>query len=312
MKTPLVLRTVIGKYDHVLPLKDRSISSDRLRLEFVEVDPLNEAFRRMVRNFEFDVCEMAITTHALAHAFDRKLTALPIILHRGFHQATLVCGKDSKLKGPEELQGKRIAVRAYSQTTGVWVRGILSSVYGIDLDKVTWVTLEDAHVPEYVDPPNVERAPAGANLKNLLATGNVEAVIGFRNADPATVRPVIPDPDVAAAEWFRKTGIYPGNHAVSVKDELLVEHPWLADELMSFFAEAKARSYALKRAKPAAPVADTANARLMALVGEDRFPYGMAANRASIEMLLRFATEQKLIPRAYGIEELFDAQSIAS
>ena len=312
MNTPLVLRTVIGKYDHVGPLKDGSVSSDRLRLDFVEVDPLNGAFRRMVRDFEFDICEMALTTHALAHAFGKKITALPVILYRGFHHGTIVCAKDAKLKGPEDLQGGRIAVRAYSQTSGVWVRGILAHEYGLDLDKVTWVTLEDAHVAEYRDPPNVERAPEGASLKSLLRSGDVQAVIGFRNADPAEIRPVIDDPDAAAASWYRKTGVYPGNHAVSVKDELLAEHSWLAGELTALFAKAKARAYELKRAMPVTPPADTAKGRLMALVGEDAFPYGMRANRASTEMLLAFSAEQKLIPRAYRVEELFDAGSIAS
>src|SRR5262249_23093024 len=142
MRTLLTRRVAVDNYPYVQPLKDGSVKSDKLHLDFVEVDPFNRAFRRMIRDFEFDVCEMALTTHAIAHAFGKPITALPIILHRNFHHAALVCAKGSSLQDPAGLAGRRVGVRAYSQTTGVWVRGILESKYDLDLDTVTWVTLE--------------------------------------------------------------------------------------------------------------------------------------------------------------------------
>jgi 4,5-dihydroxyphthalate decarboxylase len=303
MSTPLVLRIAIGNYDQVRPLKDGSVTSDRLRLDFVEVDPLNRAFRQMLRDWAFDVCEMALATHAVAHRFNKPVSALPIVLHRGFHHGALHCALNSRLDGPAALAGKRIGVRSYSQTTGVWVRGILQAEYGVDPDKVTWVVVEDSHVAEYRDPPNVELAADGKTLGGMVKSGEIDAAIGLRKIDPAEVRPVIPNADKAAFDWYRKTGVYPANHAMVVKREMLAAHPWLGAELLTLFEKAKAAAY---RKNPVKPPADPDRARLMAQIGGDPLPYGIAANRASIDMLLGFCTQQKLTERTYRIDELFD------
>lgn len=285
MSQPLVLRTAIGKHDHVKPLRDGIVVSDRVRLEFVEFDPLPRAFRQMIRSLDLDVCEMALTTQALAHHFGKPITALPIQLWRRLHHGNLVCATDSHIRGPEDLQGRKVGVRAYSQTTGVWIRGILGSEYGVDLDSITWVTMEDAHVSEYQDPPNAVRSTSGKGLRELLLSGELAAVMGERNVDPAGVRPVIPNADEAAVEWSERTGIFPVNHIVSVKAELLRQHPWLAEELMNLFEEARRKA------------GNLANEALL--------PYGLEPNRRSMQMLLDFAAQQKLTPRAYLVDELF-------
>jgi len=309
MTTPITLRIAIGPYDHVRALKDGSIRSERVRLDFIEVEPITRAFRRMARDLEFDVSEMAITTHALAHAFQKPITALPIVLSRGFHHGAIVCARGSAIRGPADLVGRQVGVRAWSQTTGVWVRGILKSHYGIEPAAMTTVTEEDAHVREYRDPPHVVRAAAGKTLRGMLLAGEIDAAIALRPAaDPKEVRTVIPDADAAAAEWYRKTGVYPVNHVVSVKTELLREHPWLGAELLSLFAAAKERA----RAQAPAPTPGSAKARLRLLVGDDTLPYGMARNRAGAEMLLKFAAEQALTPRAYRPEEIFDPGTLSS
>lgn len=309
MITPITLRIAVGPYDHVRALKDGSVRSERVRLEFIEVEPITRAFRRMARDLEFDVSEMAITTHALAHAFQKPITALPIVLSRGFHHGALVCAHGSPIRGPADLVGRKVGVRAWSQTTGVWVRGILKSDYGIEPAAMTTVTEEDAHVREYQDPPHVVRAATGKTLRGMLLAGEIDAAIALRPAaDPKEVRTVIPDADAAAAQWYRKTGVYPVNHVVSVKTELLREHPWLGAELLSLFTAAKERA----GAQAPAPARDNAEARLRALVGDDTLPYGMARNRAGIEMLLRFAAEQTLTPRIYRPEEVFDAGTLSS
>jgi 4,5-dihydroxyphthalate decarboxylase len=277
----LVLRTAIGQHEHVKPLKDGSVTSDRVRFEFEEVDPLPKAFRRMVRSLDFDFCEMALTTHALAFRYGKPITALAIPVWRRLHHGNLVCAADSAIKGPADLAGRKVGVRAYSQTTGVWIRGILRAEYGLDLDSITWVTMEDAHVAEYQDPPNAVRAEAGQGLRDLLTSGELAAIMGERTVDPTGIRPVIRNADEAAAEWSRRTGVYPVNHVVAVKTELLEKHPWLADELMALFEEAKRRS------------------------GADALPYGLEPNRRSMQMLLDFAAQQKLTERAYQVDELF-------
>ncbi len=282
MSSPLVLRTVIGKHDQVRPLRDGTVTSDRVKLELIEVDPLPKAFRQMVRTLDYDVCEMALTTQALAYRFEKPLTALPIPVWRRLHHSNLVCAVNSDIRGPEDLAGRKVGVRAYSQTTGVWIRGILQSQYRVDLSGVTWVTMEDAHVAEYQDPPNAVRNTSGQGLRELLLSGELAAIMGERNVDPQNVRPVIPDADAAAAAWSRSTGIFPVNHIIAVKNDLLREHPWLASELMTMFTEAKRKAGS----------------------GDDH-PYGLEPNQRSMQMLLDFAAQQQLTPRAYQVKELF-------
>ena len=278
MTTRVRLRTALGKSPLVGALKDGSVTSDRIGFDFVEVDPVTRAFRRMTRAMEFDLCEIALTTHAQARAFGKPITALPVVLLRGLHHNALICCRDSPLRGPADLAGKRIGVRAWSQTTGVWVRGVLRDEYGIAHDAMTWITEEDAHVQEFTDPPFVQRIAPGQSLPAMLLSGEIDAAVALAGVDPAAVRTVIPDADVVAQAWSRKTGVYPINHVVVVKDALVAAHPWLADELMRLFNASK---------------------------GDAPVPYGTAANRPAIELLMRYAAEQGLIPRAYRVEELF-------
>ena len=278
--TKVLLRTALGKSPLVRALKDGTVASDRVAFDFVEVDPVTRAFRRMVRTMEFDLCEIALTTHAQARAYGKPITALPVVLLSGLHHGALICRRDSPLRNPTDLAGSRIGVRAWSQTTGVWVRGILRDEFGLAPDSMTWVTEEDAHLQEFVDPPFVQRIAAGQDLRAMLLSSEIDAAVALAGLDPATVRPVIPDVDAVATAWSRRTGVYPINHVVVVKDALLSAHPWLAGELMRLFEASRPRP-------------------------DGMAPYGIAANRPAIEMLMRYAAEQGLIPRAYRVEELF-------
>jgi 4,5-dihydroxyphthalate decarboxylase len=234
----------------------------------------------MTRALEFDMCEIALTTHAQARAYGKPITALPVVLLSGLHHAALICRRASPLRGPTNLVGKRIGVRAWSQTTGVWVRGVLRDEYCVAPDSMTWVTEEDAHVQEFRDPPFVERITPGQDLRAMLLSGEIDAAVALAGLDASQVRTVIPDADVAAAEWQRKTGVYPINHVVVVKDALLAAYPWLAGELMRLFMAARGAM-------------------------DNAVLYGIEANRPAIELLMRYAAEQKLIPRAYRVNELF-------
>jgi 4,5-dihydroxyphthalate decarboxylase len=285
---PLVLRTALGQHEHVRALRDGTVASDRVRLEFLDFDPIPKAFRQMVRQLDIDVCEMALTTHALAHRFGKPISGLPIPLWRRLHHSNLVCAAGSSLRGPKDLEGQKVGVRAYSQTTGVWIRGILQSDYGVDLDSITFVTMEDAHVAEYQDPDNAIRNTSGKGLRELLLTGELAAIMGERNVDPADVRPVIADADEAALAWSRRTGVFPVNHIVAVRSVLLEQHPWLSDELSGLFERAKA--------KVSGRGGDEAN-----------LAYGLEPNRSAMQMLLAFAAEQKLTPNVYRVDELFVA-----
>ena len=285
------LKAALADYPHVMALKDGTVRSADVTFEWETVNPITRAFRRQVRTGDFDLCEIALTTLAQAEAFGKGLTALPVVVFRGFHHAALVCPVGSPLRGPEDLAGKRIGVRAFSQTTGVWLRGILLDSYGVDHRSITWVTEEDAHVQEYHDPANVVR---GQDLKAMLLSGEIGAGIALAGVDPAQVRTVIPNADADAAAWYRRTGAYPVNHVVCVRTALLREHPSLGAELMRLFTEAKA-----------AAREPSAEARYASIVGGDPLPYGLAANRPGIELCLRYAAEQGSTPRVYTPEELF-------
>lgn len=292
----LTLRSAIASYPHAVALKDGRVRSDRVRFDFEEMPEITRSFRRMVRTLDFDLCEIALTTLAQAHAHGKPVTGLPVVVMRGFHHGALTCRRDSAIRGPADLVGKRVGVRAFSQTTGVWLRGILLHDYGVDHRSITWVTAEDAHVSEYVDPPNAERIATGKNLSRMLMAGEIDAGIALAGLDAASVRTVIPDADQAAAEWYRRTGVYPVNHVVCVRRELLATNTWLAGELMSLFGAAKR-----------AAREPSAERRWASIVGDDVLPYGFAANRRGIELCTEFAAEQGLTPNAYRADELFGA-----
>ena len=286
MAAPITLRTAIAPYPHARALRDGRVSSPRVRFDWVEVEPITRAFRRMARSLEFDLCEMAVTTLAQAIGWRKKLVGLSAVLMRGFHHGALVCPAESPLAGPAELVGRRVGVRAFSQTTGVWVRGILQHEYGVEPGAITWVTEEDAHVAEFTDPPIVERA--AEPLVGLFRAGRIDAAIALRGLSPGEVRLVIADAERAAAVWFARTGIYPVNHALCLRRPLLDDYPWLAAELLALFTAAR----------------DAVRPEPDPIAGE-ALPYGLEANRRSIETLAGYAAEQGLIPRPYAAEELF-------
>jgi len=294
--TPLTLRAAFASYPHAVALKDGTVTSGRVRFDFEEMPQITRAFRRMVRTLDFDLCEIALTTLAQAHAYGKPIIGLPIVLMRGFHHGALICRRDAAIAGPRDLIGKRVGVRAYSQTTGIWLRGILQADYDVPPDSITWITAEDAHVLEYPDPPNTVRIAAGQDLSAMLMAGEIDAGIALAGLEPAAVRTVIPNADQAAADWFHRTGAYPVNHVICLKRALLDENPWLADELMTLFAAAKQAARE--------PSAET---RWASIVGEDVLPYGLPANRRGIELCVAYAAQQGLIPAAYAPGTLFAA-----
>ena len=295
---PLTLRAAFASYPHAVALKDGTVGSARVRFDFEEMPQITRAFRRMVRTLDFDLCEIAVTTLAQAYAYQKPIIGLPVVLMRGFHHGALVCRRDSAVAGPHDLIGKRVGVRAYSQTTGVWVRGILQSDYDVRLDGITWVTAEDAHVLEYRDPSNVIRIAPGQDLTAMLMAGEIDAGIALTGLDATSVRTVIPDANQAAADWYGRTRAYPVNHVICVRRALLEEHPWLEAELMHLFQAAKQ-----------AARASSAEVRWQSIVGDDVLPYGLAANRRGIELCIDFAGQQGLIPLGYRPETLFAART---
>jgi len=304
-----VLKTAIATYPHTKGLKDGTVSVPGVQFEHIEVSPIIGAFRRMCRTLEFDLCEMAITTYLTAKAHDKRFTALPVFVMRQFHHSPIVYNVKSGVREPKDLEGKKVGVRAYTVTTGVCTRGILATEYGVDLDKVTWVVVDEEHVQEYRKPANVmERA--GANLAKMLVEGELAAAIGVGNVDSPDVKPLIPDAAETEAAWYRKTGIYPINHTVVVKDALLQSDPSLAPRLFAGFEAAKAEFLKQLSSGAELPADAQALARRRSIVGDDPLPNGLSRNRKALEAIVRFAHEQKILPRAITPEELFAANTL--
>src|ERR1700689_8173 len=202
-----VLSGCLGSYAHTRALKDGAVKSDLVKLNFTEINPVNRAFLLMVRQQKFDVCELAIVTYLQAKAYGKPLMLLPATMMGRFQHGTLFYNSERGRLRVEDLPGRRVGVRAFSQTTGAWIRGILWRDYGLDLNSVKWVTFEDAHLAEYRDPPGVERAAAGKDITQMLLEGELDAAIfgGVMPTDPR-LKSVIPDPDAAAKEWYGKHG----------------------------------------------------------------------------------------------------------
>ena len=301
---PVVLKTAVATYAHTKGLKDGTVTAPGIRFEHIEVSPIVAAFRRMVRTLEFDVSEMAITTYLTARAHGKPFTALPIFVMRQFHHAPIAFNVKSGVKSLKDLEGKKVGVRAYTVTTGVWARGILATEYGVDLDKVTWVVVDEEHVQEYQKPSNVLERP-GANLGQMLAQGELAAAIGVGQVDSPDVKPLIANPREAEAAWYRKTGIYPINHTVVVKDSLLQADSTLAPRIFGAFKEAKA-AFLKQLDSPASLSGDAqALAGRRSIVGDDPLPNGVARNRKALEAVIQFARDQKILPRAVSPEEVF-------
>jgi 4,5-dihydroxyphthalate decarboxylase len=306
----LTLRTVTDTQGATLSLKDGTVAPGRYGLEFEEVPVIVQAFRRMVRELEFDVSEMAFTTYLCAKAHGKPFTALPIFLVRGFHHGAIVRSTMAAARFPRDLEGRRVGVnRGYTVTTGVWVRGILQDEYGVDLSRVTWVLSGDEHVAEYRPPANVIPVEPGKDLARLVAAGDLAAGIGLPPGQPAQpgLEPLIPDAEEAGFDALRQRGLYPINHLIVVRDDLLDAHPDLAAHVFAAYARAKRRYVErLRRDEIADPTpADIMYRRVMAITGADPLPYGIGPNRAMIEELIRHAVTQRILDRPPAVETLF-------
>jgi ABC-type nitrate/sulfonate/bicarbonate transport system substrate-binding protein len=299
---PLRLRTVTRTQGNNAALKDGTVAPRDFAFEFEEVDPLIRAFRLMVREEAFDVCELAITTYLCAKEHGKPFTALPIFLVRGFHHGAIV---SSGARDPKELEGTKVGVnRGYTVTTGVWARGVLADEYGVDLDKVTWVLSGDEHVAEYRPPANVVPMEQDVDLAQLVATGELAAAIGVDGDD---LTPVIPNAAEAGFDALRRRGHYPINHLIVVKDELLAEHPELATQVFDAFADAK-NTYVQRLRDDAVDeptTIDRVYARVLEITGADPLPYGLEPNRRALEELVDHAVRQKILRRRPALETLF-------
>jgi 4,5-dihydroxyphthalate decarboxylase len=306
MTTPK-LRTVFRPDGHTAPLRDGTVRPQTFEIEYIDVPVLIQAFRRMVRGLEFDICEMAITTYMCAKAHGKKFTAVPVFPARVFHHGAILYNTKSGIRSPRDLEGKTVGVhRGYTVTTGVWIRGILQHQYGVDLNKITWLLSGDEHVAEYRPPANVKPIEQGRKLEDMLASGEIPAAVNIELEHP-DVKPLIPNPVKAGYDALRTTGHYPINHTVVVRDELLEAHPGLAAAVFDAFTEAKNLYVKRLRGGEIANLSKTDERykRVMEITGGDPLPYGIEPNRKMLETIAQYAREQGIIGPLHSIEELF-------
>jgi len=282
------LSAAFDDYPHTLPLKRGEINSPRVAFAFSDIKPANRFFKPMVRELKFDVSEMAIATYVQAKAYGKPLVLMPATMMGRFQHGTILCNAARPLT-PAELAGKRIGVRSYSQTTVVWVRGILENDYGVDLDKVRWVTFEDGHVAEYHEPQRVERAGADKNLLKMLRAGELDAAIYGADLpnDPA-LKSLIPDAEAAAQRWYARHKVLPINHMVVVTEKLARSDPQTVKEIYRLLLQAKTA------------------AGLPKAGAIDFLAFGLKACRPALQTIITYALQQRLIPRKIEVEDLFD------
>jgi 4,5-dihydroxyphthalate decarboxylase len=273
---PKHLRTLLGNHPQTLALKTGKITSEQVAFDFIDYSPTNKGFKPMVREQAFDVSEMAIVTYLMAKSVGKPMVLLPdVVVARFQHAYAIYNAKQGTLK-PTELNGKRVGIRSFTTTTGAWLRGILANDYGVDLDSIDWVTFEDAHVAEYQD--TTKRAPAGKEIIRMLIDGELDAVLGEKSEHP-DLKPLFPDSAKEELAWFGKHAVLPINHMVVVKQELSERNSDAVREVHRLLQEAA------KDAKQHFP--------------DDNI-------RRSLEMIIDYAVQQRLIPRALRVDELFD------
>jgi 4,5-dihydroxyphthalate decarboxylase len=288
------------------PLKDGTVKPKTFEPEFVEVDPIIAAFRRMVRGNEFDICEMALTTYICARSFGKPMTAVPVFIVRAFHHGAILVNANAGIATPKDLEGRRVGVnRGYTVTTGVWARSILQTQYGVDLGKITWVLSGDEHVAEYKPPGNVVPIAPGKTIEDMLVSGELVAAVGVDVKSP-DVKPLIPNALDAGLAALKRDGHYPINHTVVIKDELIAKYPDLAADVFNAFAESK-RLYVdrLRAGTIDNPTeVDRMHRRVMDITG-DPLPYGIAPNRRVLDELIGHALTQGIITTPVTADELF-------
>ena len=281
------LRTNLAVYPVTKALRDGRVRSDLVNLDFCGPTPAHSGFKAMVRESAFDAGELAIVTYLLAKAYGKPFVLLPVPISGRFQHHCAGFNIDFGHLDPKDIEGKRVGVRSYAQTTGLWIRGVLRHEYGVDLDKVSWMTVVDGHLAEYQDPPNCQRLPKGASIPDLMMSGELDAaLLGEDMPKDPRARTLVPDAHNAAKAWYAREGFVPINHMFVVHERLSRERPDIVRELYRMVVESRGLT---EGGTPAVFP-----------------PVGLEANRKGLQVAIDWALDQKIIPRRMSVDELFD------
>lgn len=285
---PVTLQAMFGSYPNTQALKKDEIRSPLLSFAFADVKVANQFFKPLVREQRFDVSELAIVTYLQAKTYGKPYVLLPAAVVSRSQHHTIAYNAERGHLSPSDLAGKRVGVRAYTQTTGAWVRGILADDYGVDIDRVKWITFEDPHIAEYHDPAAITRAPEGKSLVQMLLDGELDAaIVGDSFPDPR-LKTLIPDAEKVAAGWAARHGGIPINHMAVIRESIAKSRPDVVKEVFRLLVDSQKRA--------GTQGTDQAEA----------IRFGLDAVRASLEIIIDYSVRQKLIPRRFTVDELFD------
>lgn len=281
------LRTNLADYAVTKAMKDGRVRSDIVNLDFCGPTPAHNGFKAMVRENAFDAGELAIVTFLQAKAYGKPYVLLPAPISGRFQHHCAGFNTDFGHLNPKDIEGKKVGVRTYTQTTALWIRGILRHEYGVDLDKVTWMTLGDGHLAEYSDPRNCVRLPKGSSIPQMMLDGELAAaLLGEDMPKDPRVRTLVPDAPAAAKDWFAREGVVPINHMFVVHQDVSTQRPDIVRELYRMVVESRA----------------LADGGVPAVFP----PIGLEANRKGLQLAIDWALDQKIIPRRLSVDELFD------
>jgi 4,5-dihydroxyphthalate decarboxylase len=285
-QTALTLQTLLAAHPNTAALRNGELRSPLVSLVFAEVKTVNKAFKAVVREQKFDLAELAIVTALQAKAYGKPYVLMPAVIVARDQHHTIFYNSERGHLDPGDLEGCKVGVRAYTQTTGAWVRGFLQEDYGVDFRRIQWVTFEDPHVAEFTDAAWVQRAPEGKQLLQMLLDGEIDAAIfGSENPENASLKPLIPHAGDVAAGWAKKHGGVPINHMMVIKESIAQNRPDVVREVYRLL-------------KQSAAAACSANP------GALRF--GVEAVRKSLEAIIAYSEQQGLIPRRVSVDDLFD------
>tara|TARA_R110001583_G_scaffold171739_1_gene325448 strand:- start:10013 stop:10891 length:879 start_codon:yes stop_codon:yes gene_type:complete len=283
----LTLRTNLADYPVTKAMKDGRVNSELVTLDFCGPARAHDGFKAMVRENQFDAGELAIVTYLQAKAYGKPYVLLPAPISGRFQHHCAGYNIDFSHFDPKDIEGKKVGVRTYAQTTGLWIRGVLRHEYGVDLDKVTWMTLGDGHLAEYHDPENCIRLPAGSDIPQMLLDGKLDAaLLGVDMPKDPRVRTLVPDAQNAAKAWYEREGFVPINHMFVIHKDISKKHPEAVREIYRMIAESRELTEGgMPEVFP---------------------PLGLEANRKGLQTAIDWALDQKIIPRRMSVDELFD------
>jgi 4,5-dihydroxyphthalate decarboxylase len=306
----LKLSLACGDYDRTRPIIQGEVRPEGIDLTVI-VLPSPERHRRMLRYYEFDVAEVSLAAYIYSKSKGAKVTAIPIFPHRRFRHSYVFINKDKNIKKPRDLIGKKVGLRRYLNTAGVWMRGILKDFYGINYDRVEWITeIEEAI---RFEKPSWLRLKRGKDkVERLLLNGEIDAAIypeifeSFLKGDGRIGR-LFENYKEEEINYFKRTGIFPPMHTVVIKDELLSKHPWIAMSMHKCFTEAK--KICFKRLEDPRKISLAWAGALLEeerkILGKDPWPYNIRDNKRALETLIRYLVEQGILGRKIPIEDLF-------